>query len=343
MPLGSVAMILDKNNKLAITAYLQSLGIINLAEVINYAEKPGEGNMNYTLRVKTGTKSFIIKQARPYVEKYPHIPAPQQRALAEAGFYNLIKENTFLRRCMPGLKGVDEKNFILILGDLGDAHDGSILYQHQKKLSSKEMEDLGNYLSVLHTGFKKENEDENELMANHELRQLNHEHIFVYPLQLDNGFNLDNIQPGLQQLAMPFKTNQNLKDKAEELGKKYFQDGNTLLHGDFYPGSWLFTNEGIKIIDPEFCFYGMPEFDVAVFKAHLMMAEQEETFINNLFTFYKKPTNFNDELFDAFTGIEIIRRIIGLAQLPLSLTLHQKKLLLHSALILLRAEQKVIL
>jgi len=57
--------------------------------------------------------------------------------------------------------------------------------------------------------------------------------------------------------------------RAKELGDLYLSDGPTLLHGDFYPGSWLRTTQGIRIIDPEFAFTGAAEFDVGVFAAHL--------------------------------------------------------------------------
>src|SRR2546421_5684303 len=45
------------------------------------AAPAGEGNMNYTLRIGTSERSFVMKQARPWVEKYPHIAAPWDRAL----------------------------------------------------------------------------------------------------------------------------------------------------------------------------------------------------------------------------------------------------------------------
>ena len=43
----------------------------------------GEGNMNYTLRVRTNGRSIILKQARPWVEKYPVIDAPDERAVVK--------------------------------------------------------------------------------------------------------------------------------------------------------------------------------------------------------------------------------------------------------------------
>ncbi len=103
------------------------------------------------------------------------------------------------------------------------------------------------------------------------------------------------------------------------------------MHGDFYPGSWLKTGEEIKVIDPEFCFYGRPEFDLGVMQAHLLLAGEEENIFKNINEFYKKNTAFDEKLLQQFTGIEIIRRIIGLAQLPLTLSLQAKKELLQKA------------
>ena len=58
-------------------------------------------------------------------------------------------------------------------------------------------------------------------MANRKLRSLNHEHIFIYPLMIDNGFDLNTTQQGLQELSTPFKNNEQLKNKAQELGATY--------------------------------------------------------------------------------------------------------------------------
>ena len=71
-----------------------------LNEHVSSAAPAGDGNMNYTLRVHTPKRSFIVKQARPWVEKYPHIQAPWDRALMEAHFYDTIRTDEELARCM---------------------------------------------------------------------------------------------------------------------------------------------------------------------------------------------------------------------------------------------------
>ncbi len=234
---------------------------------------------------------------------------------------------------MPSVVKVDEANHIIVLEDLGHSNDYTFLYKQGSVLSQEEAESLSTFLSVLHANCK--SSDHNELMANRKLRALNHQHIFLYPLMIENGFDLDTIQPGLQELSMPLKKNGHLKQIAEALGEIYLKDGTTLLHGDYYPGSWLKTSAGIKIIDPEFCFYGSAEFDLAVMLAHLMLAGQPDIVLETVKSCYKKQPEFNDNLLQQFIGIEVVRRIIGLAQLPLQLSLGEKQGLLNKALSLL--------
>jgi len=108
-----------------------------------------------------------------------------------------------------------------------------------------------------------------------------------------------------------------------------------LLHGDYFPGSWLKTHEGIKIIDPEFCFFGEIEFEIGVTLAHLKMADQPDELVEKAITFYKNQSTFNDTLCKQFMAVEILRRILGLAQLPLSIDLEKRKKLLKKARALL--------
>ena len=71
-------------------------------ESVIAAERAGEGNMNCTLRVRTNERTFILKQARPWVEKYPQIEAPDERALVEAAFYRIAQVLPSVGSRMPG-------------------------------------------------------------------------------------------------------------------------------------------------------------------------------------------------------------------------------------------------
>ena len=184
------------------------------------------------------------------------------------------------------------------------------------------------FLNHLHNDIEKNNDP---LLINTEMKQLNHQHIFIFPFVEENGFNLDTITPGLQLASMQYKTNKLLKEKIAVLGDIYLASGKYLLHGDFYPGSWLKTPGAIKVIDPEFCFFGAAEFDLGVMLAHCHLSKQAQRTVQIISELYKKSEGFNERLLQQFTGIEIMRRLIGLAQLPLSLSLQVKKDLLKRA------------
>jgi len=172
------------------------------------------------------------------------------------------------------------------------------------------------------------------------MKTLNHEHIFVFPYQLDNGFDLDQVQAGLQSLSFKYKQNEKLKSIITELGRIYLQNDTVLLHGDYYPGSWLKVADGLRLIDPEFSYFGKAEFDLGVMLAHLKMSRHTDVAVDQVLKHYEKPRGFEDHLMWAFAGVEMMRRIIGLAQLPLSLSLKEKESLLEESVRLIDHYQK---
>ncbi|MEM7660534.1 MAG: phosphotransferase, partial [Bacteroidota bacterium] len=279
--------------------------------------------------LRSNFRTFILKQARPYVEKYPQIPAPVERAEVEAHFYELIQTHDLLKSLSPELVEHDSEAHLLFLEDLGQSRDFSFLYQKGKQLSLEEAKELASFLSALH--FEYSLAYLTPCISNRGMRMLNAEHIFRFPFLLENGFDLDNVQEGLQEISLPYKQDASLKTVLNGLEDRYLSDGNVLLHGDYYPGSWLQTTEGIRIIDPEFCFFGPKEFDVAVARAHLKMAQQEASVWRGFWGTYNRRHELDLKLLDQFTGVEILRRIIGLAQLPLDLELEERTSLLAEA------------
>lgn len=321
--------VLNTNEPTELTQYLKSKQWFSEGEMLISLTKPGEGNMNCVLRVTTNLRTFIIKQSRAYVEKYPQIAAPEKRVVTEAAFYQKIASQPGLQSRMPELLGLDTENNILLLEDLGKSKDYSTLYGADHSLAPAEGKVLISYLNELHHRFKKVQLDDE--LTNLELRHLNYEHLFHYPFLEENGFDLNTIQTGLQEMALPYKKDAALKKQVELLGSFYLSKGKFLLHGDYYPGSWLKTADGIKIIDPEFCFYGSREFDLGVFVAHLYLSKQDENTINELQQHYEGFSELNTAILNGFIGVEIMRRIIGLAQLPLSMNLKTKSELMQFA------------
>lgn len=322
-------MIIKKASLEELQHYFRDIKIIAINEKISSATIAGDGNMNAVLRIQTDCQSFICKQSSDHVEKYPQIAAPKNRVQTEAAFYQKIKSNKKIVAYMPKMLGIDAQNNILILEDLGEMQDFSALYSLRSVLSETQLLSITDYLNELHQSFKKVTVD-NELQ-NVALRQLNYEHIFDYPFQIENGFDLDTIQPGLQALSMTIKKDEALKQTIKKLGNDYLESGISLLHGDFYPGSWLNCNGNIKIIDPEFCYFGHAEFDVAVFMAHLYLTKHSDQAITIVQSNYSNYHLLNKKRLNGFIGTEILRRLIGLAQLPLKMELSDKLELINKA------------
>jgi len=321
--------ILNANEPRELAVYLHQQKWLKNGEIIVSISKPGEGNMNCVLRIETATRSFIIKQSRGYVEKYPQVLAPANRVLTEGAFYEKISIVEEIQRIMPKILGIDDVNNLIALQDLGKSNDYTVLYDLKEKIQEKELLQFVNYLNGLHQSFQKTVVDEE--LTNLEMRALNYEHLFEYPFKVENGFDLDLVQEGLQAVAMPYKKDAALKEKIERLGSLYLSKGKYLLHGDYYPGSWLNTANGIKVIDPEFCFFGHREFDFGVLLAHLYITQHNESAITYVKDNYNSFDELNTTILNGFTGIEIMRRIIGLAQLPLKMDLNGKAHLLAFA------------
>lgn len=304
-----------------IEKYLKKeLNIFSSDEQIHNIEVPGEGNMNVVLRVETNKKSFILKQSRPYVNKYPNIKNSEKRIIVEDQFYELIIKSE-IQKFFPKKIDFIKKDLILLIEDLGQCRDMSYLY------SSKNI-NLDHFNSLIYILESIHKTKVNSFPSNYSLKELNHEHIFVLPFQ-KNDFQLDDIQSGLKKLSTYITNDSNINDVVKRIGDMYLKVGNTLLHGDYYPGSWMQKDDNVYVIDPEFSHLGFKEFDLGVMAAHLTMITESEDYLNKIIKAYSE--NIDKSIFYKVSGIEIIRRIIGLAQLPLDMSLNAKEKLLNIA------------
>ena len=295
---------------------------LNPNEKISALSKPGEGNMNVVLRVETNQRSFILKQSRPFVQKYQQIEAPLNRIEVEYKFYKAIQEASITSH-IPSILGFDPKNYLLQMEDLGQCEDMTFCYR-DRSIAEEILKKLINIAAAIHkTGPLK------VFPENMALRKLNHQHIFVLPFLEDNGFQLNDVQEGLQELSLPYKMDNAIKAVVNKLGDMYLSKGNVLIHGDYYPGSWMQLENEVYIIDPEFSFIGFREFDLGVMTAHLILATMDPSSLKKVMQLYKSDANAG--LVSQVAGVEIIRRLIGLAQLPLRRSLSEKEDLLKLA------------
>jgi 5-methylthioribose kinase len=226
---------------------------------------------------------------------------------------------------MPRHLGFSKAAAANLIADLGEGTDGMSAYAGQI-IRDDALDAIADWMLALH-GLEGPFDD---ILTNTAMRSLNAFHIFDYPLDLHNGLDLDSITPGLQILADGLKQDGSFVAAVKAVGRRYLgSEAGVLLHGDLYPGSWLTTEEGIFVIDPEFCWIGPREWDVGVLVAHLRLSGQPKVSTERLNKRY--GALLDHQLLHQIVGIEIMRRLIGVAQLPLTIGLEAKAVLLAEA------------
>lgn len=300
-----------------VSRFLEERRWLESGERVLRCEKAGEGNMNFTLRVVTDRRRVIVKQARPWVEKYPEIPAPWDRMSFEQRFYRRAASIPFVGECMPRLLASDAETRTILLEDLPGARDLTWVYERSGQIERSVLERLGRYLSALHDATRGGPLPDFE---NREMRALNHQHLFEVPLAAGNGLELERFEPGLEAAAARLKADRDYVQETRELGRRYLEEGACLVHGDYFPGSWLESRKGVYVIDPEFSFYGDPELDWGMACAHLALSGHEADRAAAFLDAADKESHLNGRLLAGYAGVEVMRRLIGVAQLPLPRT-----------------------
>ncbi|MCC7377458.1 MAG: phosphotransferase [Verrucomicrobiales bacterium] len=320
---------LDPAETVVLEAYLKEASVLEGGELVARAGPAGVGGMNCTVRVATNRRSVIVKQARPWVENSPQNSAPWDRALREIAFYELVAGDPVVSRSMPAMLHADRRARLLVLEDVGAGVDYTGIYRGEN-LEERAVDQLADYLTALHAvlGTRVASAE----LANREMRALKRAHLFFIPLQADNGLDLDAVLPGLAGGARVLREDEAFNSMVARLGHEaYMASGTSLVHGDFYPGSFLRARPGPRIIDAECCFTGRAEFDVGVFLAHLLLGRLPGQLSERFLARYQTPGRWDEALVLRFAGVEIMRRLIGYGQLPLGYGLEARLDLLKLA------------
>jgi 5-methylthioribose kinase len=215
---------------------------------------------------------------------------------------------------MPRLLAADRTAHALVLEDLTPAEDCTDAYRG-RGIAADELEALAAYARALHAGTRGAPDP---AFANRSMRALNHAHIFRVPFVSPDDRGLERHEPGLTSVAAALARDAELMARVAAAGERYLADGPCLVHGDFFPGSWLRTPAGVRVIDPEFAFYGDAELDVGCALAHLALARQLTAIRTFLAAYAASAASFDETLVARYAAVEIMRRLLGIAQLPIA-------------------------
>ena len=254
----------------------------------------GDGNINYIFKVenKIDGKSIILKQADKLLRSSGR-PLDLTRSKIEANILRI--ENNLAPHYVPEIYFYDEIMCVLAMEDISEYKNlrtelvaGKIFPNFADNISEFLSRTLLLTTDLFMNKFeKKKNVKE---FINPELCDISECLVFTEPY--DNNKNRNIITTGNEEFVenMLYK-NEDLHFAILKLREKFMNYSQSLIHGDLHSGSIFINEKGIKIIDPEFSFYGPMAYDIGnvignlyfpLYRAKFFMedSKKKEEFIN---------------------------------------------------------------
>lgn len=280
-------------------------------------EPAGDGNINWVRRARAADgRSFIVKQARPALERFPEYRVATDRIVFERRYYELAAKLPEAEIC-PEILDFDECERVLIMEDLGDAERLDHALARGADVGPTAVR-LARFLGAVHATTSPGLADR---FDNRELPRLHGAHIFELPLR-ENDFPLP---PELARAAARLRADGELVAIADALHARYGERRGALVHGDVQAGNVLLTPKGPKLLDAEIAHVGDPAFDVGILVAHLLVeavasgrGEAALPVVRSAWRAYRERLGGVLEVPFAdvarYAGIELLRRTIGAAR-----------------------------
>ncbi|MEL0647455.1 S-methyl-5-thioribose kinase [Pseudoalteromonas agarivorans] len=233
----------------------------------------GDGNLNLVFRVSDEqNNSIILKQALPYARCVGESwPLTLDRARIEAQV--LLNHGAICPKYTAKVLHYNHDYALTILEDLGSL---KILRaaQNNAQQFSKLAQHVATYLS--HTGFYNSDfylaaQHKKALVkqfTNPELCQITEDLFFSDPY---TDHERNNFPTQLAPQVQALRDNRVLKLEIAKLKANFLSKPQTLLHGDMHSGSIFVDTNTIKMIDPEFGFFGPIGFDIGSFIGNLLL------------------------------------------------------------------------
>ena len=310
-------------------AYLCAIGLADSPAGLR-VEPAGDGNINWVRRVRSATddRSWIVKQARPALERFPEYHASTERIVFEHRYFELVRDLDVEGVC-PEVRHFDAAARVLVLEDLGDAKRLDHALSRGADVASA-LCALGRFLAAVHAATR-----DPALAAgfvNDEMRRLHGEHIFVLPFRA-NDFPLG---PAVGRRARQVQADAGLVAIADAAYARYLEPRGALVHGDVQAGNVLLLGPRPKLLDAEIAHVGDPAFDVGTLVAHILLAAlgrgdvaAAAPLVDELWHAYRTsarpaprseqraagddgPPSFADV--GRYAGLEVMRRTIGAAR-----------------------------
>jgi 5-methylthioribose kinase len=298
---------------------LEHRGLLSGGRDAARIESAGSGNINFVRRVRLadGT-SFVVKHARPTLERFPQYAAPVERLLFEHRYVERVKELLGRESLLPRILHFDETLPLLVLEDLGPGPDlDSALAAGAVPLDA--LRELGGFLASVHVASAPRAAELVLLFENMGMQALHGEHIFALPYQ-PNDFPLD---PAIRQAADRILRHAGLHERIAKLRALYYEERRALVHADVQSSNLLLRGGRLRLLDAEIAHFGDPAFDLGTALAHVWVhaaIDPERSDVraaaDALLESYAKAGGSDEALAraPAHAGVEMLRRTIGAAR-----------------------------
>ena len=230
-----------------------------------HAKEIGDGNINYVFRVwdeKTG-RSLVIKQADKKLKSSGR-PLGVYRNKIEAEILKL--QNSFAPGKVPHIYHYNESMCALTMEDISDFKNlrTALLEGNIYEDLSREITDFMVQVLLSTTDLLLDRHMKKEFVKkfiNVELCDISEDLVFTEPYFNYKDRNV--ITAGNEDFVNAvLYGDEGLKKEVGVLRNTFMNASQALIHGDLHSGSIFINETGIKVIDPEFAFYGPIGYDV---------------------------------------------------------------------------------
>lgn len=285
-------------------------------------EEIGDGNINYVFRVRSirDGHTVIVKQADRLLRSSGR-PLDQARNRIEAEALRI--EGMLAPGMVPEIYYYDETMAAISMEDVSGWRNlrkelmDSRYYSHLGESISSFLADtlLPTTDLVMDAEEKKRR---SRFFTNPEMCNITEDLVLTEPYWNYKGRNI--ITRGNEDFVRAeLYENEILHTAVAELRLNFMNNAQALLHGDLHSGSVFINEESIKVLDPEFAFYGPMGYDIGNVIGNLFFAWANKAFTSPEQTqFTEKTARCIEDVFNK-TREKLTRRYDELVTLPLYL------------------------
>ncbi|MGY3765844.1 S-methyl-5-thioribose kinase [Vagococcus vulneris] len=335
----------------SLESYVKANTDLFAPDALLLVEEIGDGNINYVFsvtEVKTDI-SCIVKYSDQYLRSSGR-PLSIDRNRIEVKALQI--EHTFVPNAVPEIYYYNEEDAVIIMENISAYKN--LRHQLAKRLIFPTLaEKISDFLAETllnttdHACVSKLKKERLKEFINIDMCDISEDLVFTEPY---NDYKQRNvITSGNEEFVLKnIYQNTELINEVAQLRDQYMNNSQSLLHGDLHSGSIFINEQGLKVIDPEFAFYGPAGYDIGNVLAHLIFPYIQNQYyqtdrkfekwlvitisdvfdlvyqkLNQLYqekvklslyqsTIYRQKY-LADVMSDAlgYTGTEIIRRVIG--------------------------------